>query len=87
MNEQSCVDYQECFGTRGIVLCKSGDVKRVQDAGGVFSMRRTANRVVGGRKGYIYSSSCDLIHILRFAGQSTHNGPAFLLHNHQAPHE
>jgi hypothetical protein len=23
----------------------------------------------GGKKGYIYTSSCDLIHILRFIGQ------------------
>jgi hypothetical protein len=26
-----------CFGTRGIVLCKSRDVEIVQDAGGVFN--------------------------------------------------
>ena len=39
-----------CFGTRGVVLCKSRDVKRVQDAGSVFDMGGKANGGEGGKK-------------------------------------
>jgi hypothetical protein len=53
----------------GIVLCKSRDVERVEDAGGVSSRGGKENGSEGGKKGYIYTSSCDLIHILRFIGQ------------------
>jgi hypothetical protein len=35
---------------------------------GVFKTGGKDNRGVGGKKGYIYSSSCDLIHILRIVG-------------------
>ena len=35
-------------------------------AGGVFNTGGTENRGVGGKKGYIYSSPCDLVHMLRF---------------------
>jgi len=50
-----------CFGTKGVVLCESHDVKRVQDAGGVFNMRGMENGGEGGKKGYIYLSSCDFL--------------------------
>ena len=30
---------------------------------------RKETGAVGGKKGYIYSSACDLIHTLRFVGQ------------------
>jgi len=43
-------------------------VERVEDAGGVLNMGGTENGGEGGKKGYIYSSSCDLIHMLRFVG-------------------
>jgi hypothetical protein len=33
VNIQSCVGYRVCFGTRGVVLCKSHDIEIVQDAG------------------------------------------------------
>jgi len=39
-----------CFGTRGVVLCKSRDVEIVQDAGGVVNTGRKANEGVGGKK-------------------------------------
>jgi len=42
-----------CFETRGVVLCKSCDVKRVEDAGGVLYMGGKVNGGVGGKKGYI----------------------------------
>jgi len=35
-------------------------------AGSVFNTGGKENGGVGGKKGYIYSSSCDLVHILRF---------------------
>jgi len=69
VNVRSCVGHWLCSETRDVVLCKSHDVEIVQDAGGVFNMGRKENGGVGGEKGYIYSSSCDLIHILHFAGQ------------------
>jgi len=40
VNIQSCVGYLVCFGTRGVVLCKSGDVEIVQDAGAVIDWWR-----------------------------------------------
>jgi len=60
-NVQSCVAYLLCFGTRGIVLCKSRDVKKVQHAGGVSITGGKENRGVGEEKGTIYSSSCDYL--------------------------
>jgi len=48
-----------CFETRGVVLCKSLDVKRVEDAGSVLNTGGKENGGVGGKKGYIYMSSCD----------------------------
>jgi acyl-homoserine lactone acylase PvdQ len=56
------------FEMGGGVLCTSRDVEIVQDAAGVFNIGGKDNGGVGGKKGYIYSSSCDLIHILRFVG-------------------
>ena len=55
-----------CFERRGVVLCKSRDVEIVQDASRVFNMGGKDHGGVSGKKGYIYSSSCDFIHILRF---------------------
>ena len=46
---------------RGILLCKSRDVKRVQDAGGVFNTGGKEIGGEGGNKGLIYSSSCDFL--------------------------
>jgi len=43
-------------------------VKSVEDAGRVLHTGGTENRGEVGKKGYIYSSFCDLIHILRFVG-------------------
>jgi hypothetical protein len=37
-------------------------------AGSVFNMEGNENGSVGGEKGYIYSSSCDVVHILHFVG-------------------
>jgi len=76
-----------CFRMKGVVLCKSCNVGIVQDAGGVYNPGRKDNGGVGGKKGYIYSNSCHLIHILRFVGYWTQNGPAFIFNNHQGPHE
>ena len=50
-----------CFGTRGVVLCKSRVVERVQDPGGVFNTGGKQNGGEGGKMGYIYSSSCDFL--------------------------
>jgi len=59
VNVQSCVGAQVCFGTRGIVLSKSHDVEIAQDAGGVFNTGGKEKGGLCGKKGYIYSSSCD----------------------------
>jgi hypothetical protein len=68
MNVQSCAGYRMCFGTRGVGWCKSHRVEIVQDAAGVFNIGEKDSEGVGGKKGYIYSSSCDLIHFLRSVG-------------------
>lgn len=47
----SCVGCQMSFGTRGIVLYKSCNVERLQDAGGVINTRGKQNGGVGGRRG------------------------------------
>jgi len=39
-----------CFGTRGIVLCRTCDVEIVQDAGSVFNTGSKENGGVGGKK-------------------------------------
>jgi hypothetical protein len=46
---------------RVIVMCKSHDVERVQDAGDVCNTSGNENGSEGGKKGYIYSSSCDFL--------------------------
>jgi len=66
VNVQIFVGYQLCFGMRDVVLCKSGNVEIVQDAGGVLNTGGKENGGVGGKKGYLYCSSWDLIHIVRF---------------------
>jgi len=63
-----CVGYRVSFGMRGVVLCKSRDVKIVQDAAGVFNTGVNDNGGVGEKRASIYSSSWDLIHILRSVG-------------------
>ena len=40
-----------CFGTRGVVFCKSCDVERVEDVGGVLTMGGKDNGGDGGKKG------------------------------------
>jgi hypothetical protein len=67
-NKQSCVRHQVCFGMRGVVLCKSRDAEQVEDAGGVLNTGGKGNRDEDRNKGYIYSSSCDVIHLLHFVG-------------------
>jgi len=67
-NIQSCVGYGVCFKTRRVGLCKSRDVEIVQDAGGMFKTGGKENGGVGGKNRYIYSSSCDSIHILHCVG-------------------
>jgi len=47
-----------------LAVCLIQEEKRMK-----VSMGRKENGGVGGMKGYIYSSSCDLIHILRVVGQ------------------
>jgi hypothetical protein len=45
---------------------------------------------VGGKKGYIYSSSGGSrfkVQLVSFVGYGTQNGAAFILHHHQAPYE
>jgi len=61
VDAQSCVGYRVCFGTRGVVLGKSLDVEIVQDAASVFNTGGKDNGGVGGKKGYIYSSSGDFL--------------------------
>ena len=50
-----------CFGTRGVVICQSRDVRIVWDACGVFNTGGKENEGVGGKKGYIYSRACEFL--------------------------
>jgi hypothetical protein len=68
MNVQCNVGYRVCSGTTGIDWSKSCDIERVEDAGGAFNIGGNQTGGVDRRKGYIYSSSCNLIHILHFVG-------------------
>jgi hypothetical protein len=61
-------------------------VEQVGDAGGVSNTGGKENGAECGKKGYIYLGLCNLINILRFVGECTQNGQAFILHNHQALH-
>jgi hypothetical protein len=56
------------FETRGVVLGKTYDIERVEDAGSVLNTGGKVNGGDGGKKGYMYSTFCDLILILRFVG-------------------
>jgi hypothetical protein len=58
---QGCLGYRLCIGTRGVVLCKSQDVKAVPDAASVFNTGGKDNGGVGAKMGYIYSSSGDFL--------------------------
>ena len=56
-----------CFGMRGVVLGKSRDVEIVQDAGGVYNTGGKEKGGVGGKQGYIYSTSGDfLVQLVRY---------------------
>jgi hypothetical protein len=57
------------FGITSVILRKSLDIEIVQDAATVFDTGENNNGGVGRKKGYRYSSYCDLIHIRRFVGQ------------------
>jgi len=66
-NVQGCVGYQLCYGPRGIVICRSSEVEIIRDAAGVFNAGGHENGGVGGKKGYIYSSSCNfLVQLVRY---------------------
>jgi len=65
-----------------LVVCLIRKEKRMK-----VNVGRKETGAVGGKKGYIYSSACDLIHTLRFVGQWIRNGAAFILHNNRAPHD
>jgi hypothetical protein len=56
------------FGRRGVDLTTTPYVERVKNVGGVVNMTGKENGGDGGKKGYIYSSSCELIYILHFVG-------------------
>jgi hypothetical protein len=45
----------------GVILCKLRVVKRVQDPGGVINAGGTQNVDEGGKMGYLYTSSCDIL--------------------------
>jgi hypothetical protein len=46
---------------RGVVVCKSRDVVRVEHAGIVLNLKGKENEGVGRKKGYRYLISCDFL--------------------------
>jgi hypothetical protein len=96
VNVRSCVGYQVCFRTRGVVLCKSRDVKIVQDAASVFITGGNDNGGVRVKKGYIYSNSgdflvqgstCEFGWLMNTTRRSLHLAAPFILLPHRAPYE
>jgi hypothetical protein len=68
VNVQRCIGFRVCFGMSDVVLFKSRDIEIHQDSASMLNTWGTDDGGVGGKKRYIYSGSCDLIHILRFVG-------------------
>jgi hypothetical protein len=71
-NIQSWVDDRVCFGVRGIILCRSHVVERVQDAGGVFDTTRKKNGGEDGKMESINSSYSDVL-VQLFSLANKHN--------------
>ena len=82
-----------CLGTRGVVSCKSPDVRIVKDGGSVYNMGGEENGGVGGKKGYIYLSLGDfLVQLVRYDTFDSYPGFCWLtntkwpsLHHAQPP--
>jgi hypothetical protein len=62
----NCVGYVVCITARGVILCKTRDVDGIEDTRSEVNPGRRENGGVDGKKGYLYSSSRNLIHILCF---------------------
>jgi hypothetical protein len=60
-NIQRCIVNGVNFGMRGVAMCMSCHIERVQVAGGVFKTGGKENGGKVGKKGYIYSSSCNIL--------------------------
>jgi hypothetical protein len=60
------VGYVVCFTGRGVILYKTRDVDGIDDTGSEVNPGGRENGGVDGKKGYLYSSSRNLIHILCF---------------------
>lgn len=57
---RSCLRYRVFLGTKVIVMCKSCNVKPVENVCRVANMKGNDRGGVGGQKGYVYSSSGDV---------------------------
>jgi len=69
-----------CFGMKGVVVSKSHDIEIVQDAGGVVNTGGKENVGVGGKKEYIYPSSCDfLVRLVRYDSFDTYRAFCWLM--------
>jgi hypothetical protein len=62
-------------------------VQSVPDIVGLLHTGGNENAGVCSSLGYLSSSSCHFVHILRVISPWTQNGPAITLDNHTAPHE
>jgi hypothetical protein len=60
-NVRECVGHWVCFGWWGGVLFKLRCIQRVDDTSSVLNTGGKEIRGVGGKKGYIYSTSCDVL--------------------------
>jgi hypothetical protein len=73
----SCVFWNERRSFLQVTYCRD------QDAVGVYNTGGKDKGTVGGKKGYIYSSSGDfLVQLVSFVSKRTQNGPAFIFQNH-----
>jgi len=73
-----------CFGTRGVLWRKSHDVEIVQDAGSLFNTGGKENGSLGGKKGYIYVSSCYFpVQLVRYDNFDSHPAFCWLMNTHR----
>jgi hypothetical protein len=70
VNVQSCVSYQVCFGTRGVVLCKSRDVEIRMLSVCIIQEKKRKEMLVGRRDIYtcILAISWFKVRLVSFVG-------------------
>jgi len=81
-NIQCYLGYWVWFGSWGIVWSKSHDVEIVRAAGCVFNKGETETGAVSGKKGIIYSGSCDIwVQLVRYDNNDSYPEFCWFIHS------